>query len=96
MRIIIGIDLILGPLLTLIVFKAEKPGLKFDLTAIGTLQAACLAAGLYIVYSERPLFFIYYDRYFYSSSADTITRYNPSIPDPYGFTNFLEARQIIN
>ncbi len=59
MRIIIVVDLIMGPLLTLVVFKAGKPGLKFDLTVIGTFQAVCLAAGLYIVYSERPIFFIY-------------------------------------
>ena len=28
MRIIIAVDLVLGPLLTLVVFKAGKPGLK--------------------------------------------------------------------
>ena len=56
MRIIIGVDLILGPVLTLIVFRAGKPGLKFDLAAIGTLQAVCLTVGTCIVYSERPIF----------------------------------------
>jgi hypothetical protein len=94
MRIIIGVDLILGPLLTLIVFKAGKPGLKFDLTAIGTLQALCLAAGLYIVYSERPIFFIYYDKHFYSSSADTFTDYGVSTPDPGEFSDVMPARVV--
>ena len=41
LRIIIGVDLVLGPLLTLVVFKAGKPGLKFDLACIGLFQAAC-------------------------------------------------------
>ena len=63
MRIIIGVDLVLGPLLTTIVFKSGKPGLKFDLTAIGTMQATCLLAGVLIVYSERPLFFVFYDNH---------------------------------
>ena len=41
-RIIAGVDLVLGPLLTLIVFKPGKPGLKFDLTLIGLAQAVAL------------------------------------------------------
>lgn len=61
MRIIIAVDLVLGPLLTLIVFKAGKPGLKFDLTAIALLQFICLSAGTYIVYSERPLAVVFSD-----------------------------------
>ncbi len=92
MRIIIGVDLIMGPLLTLIVFKAGKPGLKFDLTLIGLLQVSALLAGTYVVYSERPTFFVYYDRHFYSSSADTFTRYNVDPPDPRQFDDRTPAR----
>ena len=94
MRIIIGVDLILGPALTLAVFKAGKPGLKFDLTCIGILQAVGLAAGLYIVYSERPIFFIYYEKHFYSSSADTFTNYGIRTPDPGKFSDRTPARVI--
>jgi len=85
MRIIFGVDVVLGPVLTLIVFRAGKPGLRFDLTLIGILQATCLALGTWIVYSERPIFFIYYDRHFYSSSADTFTGYGVPAPDPARF-----------
>ena len=60
-RIIIAVDLVLGPLLTLIVFKAGKPGLKFDMTAIALLQIVCLTAGTYVVYSERPLAVVFSD-----------------------------------
>ncbi len=81
MRIIIAVDLVLGPLLTLVVFKAGKPGLKFDLACIGTLQALCLAAGITVVYTERPLAMLYYDKYMYSASADTFERYNQDVPD---------------
>ncbi len=55
LRIVIAVDLVLGPLLTLIVFKAGKPGLKFDLTCIGLFQAVCLSAGMWIVWNERPV-----------------------------------------
>jgi hypothetical protein len=91
MRIIIGVDLVLGPLLTLIIFKAGKPGLKFDLAAIGIFQSACLLAGMFVVYSERPLFFIYYEEHFYSASADTYARYRLQPPDPSAFSDSSPA-----
>lgn len=85
MRIIIFVDLVLGPCLTLVVYKAGKPGLKFDLTSIALLQTVCLAAGLYVVYSERPTFFVFYEGHFYSASKDTFERYGQVAPDPNNF-----------
>jgi len=79
-RIIIGV----GPVLTLVVFRAGKPGLKFDLFCIGLLQTVCLTGGVYIVYSERPIYFIYYDKHFYSASTDTYTNYGLLAPDISG------------
>lgn len=58
-RIIVGVDLILGPLLTLIVFKSGKPGLKFDLTMIALVQVLALSWGVWITYNERPAAVIY-------------------------------------
>jgi len=58
-RIIVGVDLILGPLLTLIVFKAGKPGLKFDLTMIALVQFLALSWGVWTSYNERPAAVIY-------------------------------------
>lgn len=55
LKILIGVDLVLGPLLTLIVFKQGKKSLKFDLTSIALLQIICLAAGLWLIYNERPV-----------------------------------------
>lgn len=63
-RIIIGVDLVLGPLLTLIVFKPGKPGLKFDLTVIGIIQASALAWGIWAVHHERPIATVYVENYF--------------------------------
>ncbi len=58
-RIIIGVDLILGPLLTLIVFKSGKPGLKFDLAMIALVQVLALSWGVWNTYNERPAAIIY-------------------------------------
>ncbi|MFK5914248.1 MAG: hypothetical protein QM484_07720 [Woeseiaceae bacterium] len=58
-RIIAGVDLILGPALTLIVFKSGKPGLKFDLTMIALVQFLALSWGVWNTYNERPIAVVY-------------------------------------
>lgn len=70
MRIIIGVDLVLGPLLTLVAYKAGKPGLKFDLTCIALLQTTCLIAGTWVVWQERPLAIVYVDSRFEVTTQD--------------------------
>lgn len=57
--ILVGVDVILGPLLTLIVFKSGKRGMKFDLTVIGLVQIAALAYGVHIVFLARPAFIVF-------------------------------------
>lgn len=54
--LIVGIDVVLGPLLTTIVFKSGKKTLKFDLTVIGVVQVAALAYGLTTLLQARPIF----------------------------------------
>lgn len=63
-RIIVGVDLVLGPLLTLIVFKPGKRGLKFDLTMIGLFQVCALSWGIWTVHHQRPIAAVYVDNYF--------------------------------
>lgn len=80
-RIIAFVDLILGPSLTLIVFRKGKPGLSGDLTMIGIFQLACLAGGTYIVYSERPIAIVYSDGYFISMSQESYLGVGATVPD---------------
>jgi len=79
-RILLAAHLVTGPVLTLAVFKAGKKGLVFDLACIVVLQLACLAAGLYVIHKERPLYFVYYDRSFYSVNASTFSRFESDLP----------------
>ncbi len=55
--LVIAVDLILGPLLTLIAFDIRKSRshLVRDLVVIGLLQAAALGYGLHTVYVARPV-----------------------------------------
>lgn len=57
--IILVVDLILGPLLTLVVYKKYKKTLKIDLTVIALIQLSGLGYGLYSVYEVRPVFIAY-------------------------------------
>lgn len=62
--IMLGIDLILGPLLTLIIAKKGKKTLKFDLAVIAILQISALAYGLYSVEKARPVWVVFdYNRF---------------------------------
>ena len=63
-RLIAGIDLILGPLLTLIVYNKAKKSLPIDLSIIALVQISALCAGSYLVYQERPLAIIFADNKF--------------------------------
>ncbi len=57
--VLIGVDLILGPTLTLILFRPRKPGLVFDLSVILTIQLAALVYGTTALYQERPYYLVF-------------------------------------
>ena len=59
MLILVGVDVTLGPLITLIIFKAGKKGLRFDLTVIALLQLGALAYGIHTVYLARPVYLVF-------------------------------------
>lgn len=54
-KIVAGVDLVLGPLLTLIVFDAAKKELKRDLLIIALIQISALCYGSWVVYQGRPV-----------------------------------------
>jgi hypothetical protein len=62
--LLLGIDVVLGPLMTLLVFKRGKKTLLFDLTVIAFLQAAFLTYGVYSVELGRPAFLVFEENRF--------------------------------
>lgn len=60
-KIVAGVDLVLGPLLTLIVFNPAKKSLKYDLLAILLFQISCLSLGVYFVHSQSPAILVMSD-----------------------------------
>jgi hypothetical protein len=58
-RVLIGVDLVLGPLLTLIVFRPGKRLLLLDVACIAIVQLSALVYGLSVLYQERPYYTVF-------------------------------------
>lgn len=57
--LMVGVDIVLGPLLTFIVYKKGKKSLKFDLAVIVLIQLSALIYGVYKVSEGRPIWIVY-------------------------------------
>jgi hypothetical protein len=59
LMLLIGVDVVLGPLLTFVVFDPAKRSLVYDLAAIAMLQIAALIYGIHVMAAARPAFIVY-------------------------------------
>lgn len=60
--LIVGVDVAIGPLATLVVFNPRKKPLKlllFDLSVIAALQIGALTYGIYAMHQGRPVFTVF-------------------------------------
>ena len=57
--LIAGVHMVLGPLITLIIFDPGKKALLFDLIAIATLQAGALLFGVWVLFASRPVYIVF-------------------------------------
>jgi hypothetical protein len=59
--LIMGVDLVCGPLLTLVLFNPAKPRreLVIDLSLVVALQLAALVYGVWTVHQARPLYLVH-------------------------------------
>jgi hypothetical protein len=58
-RMLVVVHLLIGPLLTMVVYKQGKPGLKFDLAFIVLVQIAALIYGAHRLHAERPQYLVF-------------------------------------
>lgn len=88
LKIVAAVDLVLGPLLTLIVFDIKKTKVKLigDLIVIGLLQLSALAWGINTIYNQRPIAIVYWDGEFMTvPAADLVSQnINPTELANYG------------
>lgn len=77
------VDLVLGPVLTFIVFDQFKQRKKivFDLSIIGAIQITALIWGGYTVYMQRPIALVYWGNAFYTVTSDDYSAQGIENPD---------------
>jgi hypothetical protein len=83
LMLLIGVDVVLGPLLTFVVFDPAKKSLVYDLAVIVMLQIAALIYGVHVMASARPAFIVYLRGTFDVVSAnDVVTEGMAQAPLP--------------
>lgn len=82
-RIMAAVDLVLGPLLTLVIFDPRKSlrAIAFDLSCIGLAQAGALAWGFYAIHSQHPVAISYQDAAFHPVPYVTVAAESVSVDD---------------
>jgi len=65
-ELLVFVDVILGPLLTLIIYKKGKKHLKLDISIIVAFQLMALIYGTYIIYNGRPSLMVLNNDKFYA------------------------------
>lgn len=70
------VDVVLGPGLTLLVFKPGKPSLKFDMSVIVIIQIVALSWGIKSVYTERSALTVFYDGKFSCMNISEVSEFN--------------------
>lgn len=86
-RIMAGVDLVLGPLLTFIIFNPNKSrkALLVDFTFIGVAQIAALAWGFYTVHEERPIALVHWHKSFNSITVKSLRAQGKTLHDLTAF-----------
>ncbi len=79
LKIVGLIDLVLGPALTLLLYKPGKPKLLMDMSFIAIFQISALAYGFYATHQQRTVAVVYADRNFNTLSADAVSYANQEL-----------------
>jgi len=72
MKLLAGVDVILGPLIMLIIFDAKKKLIKFDIAVVVLFQAGFLMYGLWSIYTVRPAYIAFVENRFCLVRANEI------------------------
>src|SRR5262249_6223499 len=59
MLLLIGVDVVIGPLVSFVVIDPAKKNLKVDLAIIAVLQLCALCYGVIVMFHARPVFVVF-------------------------------------
>lgn len=80
--ILIAVDVVIGPLITTLVYVRGKWGLHFDLTVIAAMQTAALLFGLQAIYGGRPVYVVFNVDRFDVVAAGEVVPESLALADP--------------
>lgn len=86
--ILFAVDMVIGPLLTLLVYKEGKKTLKFDLTVIIVIQLVAFIYGFYIISQGRPAWIVFNTYRFDTITVNEIDQ-RKIIRSPYQVSPYL-------
>jgi hypothetical protein len=82
--LIAGVDVVIGPVLTLIVFVPGKKGLKFDLVVIALAQVIALSYGTSVLFESRPVWIVFVkDRFELVRANEVMAQDFPKAKPPF-------------
>jgi hypothetical protein len=96
LTLIVGIDVIVGPIITLIIFNTKKKSLKFDLTCVAFVQVVALAYGVSTMFQARPVYTVFNnDRFDVVIAADMDVKEQTKVTNAAFKTVPLSGPQIV-
>jgi len=69
LKLVAMVDLVLGPALTLLLYRPGKPGVRLDMSLIAALQIAALGYGSFTTWQQRPVAVVFAEGEFNTLSA---------------------------
>ena len=101
LKLVAMVDLVLGPALTLLLYKPKKPNLILDMSLIAAIQIAALAYGFYTTHQQRTLAVVFAEKTFFTVSASEILASNEQLreldlePQPVPKASMLKVPMLL-
>lgn len=93
--LLISVDVVIGPVLSFVVYMPGKRTLKMDLTVIALLQIGALTYGLHTVAEGRPAWLVFSaDRFDLVRALDLDERYADTVSPEYRFPPLTGPRWV--
>ena len=92
-RIMLFVDVVLGPFLTLIIFNPAKSrrALTFDFSLIGLTQVCAFTWGVYAVHAQRPVVIAFFEHSFHSVEERVLPKQSAKLADLKQFDTRMPA-----
>jgi hypothetical protein len=91
--VLLGVDIVIGPLCTLLVSKQGKKTLKSDLLIIVLLQLSAFLYGFYVVFAGRPVWIVFnVDRFDLVQAYEIQDQYRAKAAEEFQMLSFFGPR----